>query len=238
MSTPHNEAAPGDFAKTVLMPGDPLRARFIAETFFEHPRLVNNVRGIQGWTGTYRGVPVSAMGSGMGIPSIGIYSHELFHFYGVENIIRVGTTGALSGKLRLRDVILAQGACTDSNFGRQFGLPGVFAPIADFRLLETAAAAARELGVEPPVGNILSSDVFYYKNGGGLEWASMGVLAIDMETAGLYLNAAEAGKRALTICTVTDSLVTGEALSPAERQSSLKQMMEIALETAVRMAEE
>ncbi len=242
MGTPHNEAAPGDFAKTVLMPGDPLRARFIAETFFENARLVNNVRGIQGWTGTYQGVAVSTMASGMGIPSIGIYSHELFHFYGVENIIRVGTTGALSEKLKLRDVVLAQGACTDSNFGRQFGLPGVFAPIADFRLLETAAAAARELGVEPPVGNILSSDVFYYKNGGknggGLEWAPMGVLAVDMETAGLYMNAAEAGKRALTICTVTDSLVTGEALPPAERQSSLTRMMEIALRTAVRMAEE
>jgi len=238
MGTPHNEAAPGGFAKTVLMPGDPLRAKFIAETFFENPQLVNNVRGIQGWTGTWHGVPVSAMGSGMGIPSIGIYSHELFHFYGVENIIRVGTTGALSEKLKLRDIVLAQGACTDSNFGRQFGLPGVFAPIADFKLLETAVAVVREMGAEPPVGNILSSDVFYYKNGSGLEWAPMGVLAIDMETAGLYLNAAEAGKRALTICTVTDSLVTGEALSPAERQSSLTQMIEAALRTAVRMAEE
>ncbi len=234
--TPHNEAAPGDFAKTVLMPGDPLRARFIAETFFENPRLVNNVRGVQGWTGTWHGVPVSAMASGMGIPSIGIYSYELFHFYGVENIIRVGTTGALSGKLKLRDLILAQGACTDSNFAHHLGLPGVFAPIADYTLLETAVAAARKLGVEPPVGNILSSDVFYFKEGGGLEWADMGVLAIDMETAGLYLNAAQAGKRALTICTVTDSLVTGEALPPAERQGSLRQMMEIALETAVQMA--
>jgi len=246
MGTPHNDAASGDFAKTVLMPGDPLRAKFIAEAFFENARLVNNVRGIQGWTGTYRGVPISVMASGMGIPSIGIYSHELFHFYGVENIIRVGTTGALSEKLKLRDVILAQGACTDSNYAHHLGLPGVFAPIADFRLLETAVAAAREMGAEPPVGNILSSDVFYFKNSGkddgknagGLEWASMGVLAIDMETAGLYLNAAEAGKRALTICTVTDNLVTGEKLSPAERQSSLRQMMEIALETAVRMAGE
>ena len=176
------------------------------------------------------------MASGMGIPSIGIYSHELFHFYGVENIIRVGTTGALSGKLKLRDLVIAQGACTDSNFAHHFGLPGVFAPIADFRLLETAVAVARERGLEPPVGNILSSDVFYYKNGGGLEWAPMGVLAIDMETAGLYATAAGAGKRALTICSVTDNLVTKEELPPAERQSSLTEMMEVALETAVRMA--
>ncbi len=235
--TPHNEAALGDFARTVLMPGDPLRARFIAETFLENPRLVNNVRGIQGWTGTWRGVPVSTMASGMGIPSIGIYAHELFHFYGVENIIRVGTTGALSEKLKLRDIVIAQGACTDSNFAHHFGLPGAFAPIADFTLLETAVAAARERGLEPPVGNILSSDVFYYKKGSGLEWAPMGVLAIDMETAGLYATAAEAGKRALTICSVTDNLVTKEELPPAERQSSLRRMMEIALETAVRMAE-
>ena len=234
--TPHNEARPGDFARTVLMPGDPLRAKFIAETFFENPRLVNNVRGIQGWTGTWHGVPVSTMASGMGIPSIGIYAHELYHFYGVENIIRVGTTGALSEKLKLRDLVVAQGACTDSNFASHLRLPGVFAPIADFTLLETAVAAARKRGVEPPVGNILSSDVFYYKHGSGLEWAPMGVLAIDMETAGLYATAAEAGKRALTICTVTDSLVTKEALPPAERQSSLAEMMEIALETAVQMA--
>ena len=237
MGTPHNEAAKGAFAKTVLMPGDPLRAKFIAETFFENPRLVNNVRGIQGWTGTWRDVPVSAMASGMGIPSIGIYAHELFHFYGVENIIRVGTTGALSERLKLRDLVIAQGACTDSGFAGHLRLPGVFAPIADFRLLETAVAAARERGIEPPVGNILSSDVFYYKHGSGLEWAPMGVLAIDMETAGLYATAAEAGRRALTICTVTDNLVTKEELPPEERQSSLTEMMEIALETAVRMAE-
>ena len=236
MGTPHNEAARGDFAPTVLMPGDPLRARFIAETFLEDARLVNNVRGVQGWTGTYQGVPVSTMASGMGIPSMGIYSHELFHVYGVEHIIRVGTTGALSANLKLRDLVIAQGACTDSNFAHHLGLPGTFAPIADFTLLETAVAAARERGMEPPVGNILSSDVFYFKKGGGLEWADLGVLAIDMETAGLYATAAEAGKRALTICTVTDNLVTGEALPPAERQSSLNEMMEVALETALRMA--
>ena len=236
MSTPHNTAAQGDFAKTVLMPGDPLRAKFIAETFLEDAKLVNNVRGIQGYTGTYHGTPVSVMASGMGIPSIGIYSYELLHFYDVDNIIRVGSAGGISPKLKLRDVVMAQGACTHSNYAHQFGLPGTFAPIADFTLLETAVAVARRMGVEPPVGNLLSSDVFYNKAGNTLDWGSMGVLAVEMETAALYCNAAEAGKRALTICTISDSLVTGEELPPAERQTSFTQMMEIALETAVEMA--
>ena len=236
MGTPHNEAASGAFAKTVLMPGDPLRAKFIAENFLEDAKLVNNVRGIQGYTGTYRGTPVSVMASGMGVPSIGIYSHELFHFYDVDNIIRVGTAGGISPKLKLRDVVMAQGACTDSNYAHQFRLPGTFAPIADFTLLETAVAVARRLGVEPPVGNVFSSDVFYNKAGSTLDWGNMGVLAVEMETAALYCNAAEAGKRALTICTISDSLVTGEELPPADRQTSFTQMMEIALETAVEMA--
>ena len=236
MGTPHNEAAAGAFAKTVLMPGDPLRAKFIAETFLEDAELVNNVRGIQGWTGTYQGTPVSVMASGMGMPSIGIYSHELFHFYDVDNIIRVGSAGAISPKLKLRDVVLAQGACTDSRYAHQFGLPGTFAPIADFTLLETAVAVARRMGVEPPVGNLLSSDVFYNQAGNTLDWGRMGVLAIEMETAALYCNAAQAGKRALTICTVSDSLVTGQELPPAERQTSFTQMMEIALGVAVEMA--
>ena len=236
MGTPHNEAVMGDFAKTVLMPGDPLRAKFIAETFFDQPRLVNNVRGVQGYTGLYQGTPVSVMASGMGMPSIGIYSHELFHFYGVDNIIRVGSAGAISPRLRLRDVVLAQGACTDSDYASQFGLPGVFAPIADFTLLETAVAVARKMGVEPPVGNLLSSDVFYRKTGNTLDWGAMGVLAIEMETAALYCNAAEAGKRALTICTISDSLVTGEALPPDQRQTSFTHMVEIALGTAVELA--
>ena len=236
MGTPHNEAASGAFAKTVLMPGDPLRAKFIAETFLEDAKLVNNVRGVQGWTGTYKGTPVSVMASGMGIPSIGIYSYELFHFYDVDNIIRVGSAGAISPKLKLRDIVMGQGACTDSNYARQYGLPGTFAPIADFKLLETAVAVARRMGVEPPVGNLLSSDVFYNKMGGTLKWGAMGVLAIEMESAALYCNAAEAGKRALTICTISDSLVTGEELPPADRQSTFTQMMEIALETAVEMA--
>ena len=236
MGTPHNEAASGAFAKTVLMPGDPLRAKFIAENFLEDAKLVNNVRGIQGYTGTYRGTPVSVMASGMGVPSIGIYSHELFHFYDVDNIIRVGTAGGISPKLKLRDVVMAQGACTDSNYAHQFRLPGTFAPIADFTLLETAVAVARRLGVEPPVGNVFSSDVFDNKAGNTLDWGNMGVLAVEMETAALYCNAAEAGKRALTICTISDSLVTGEELPPADRQTSFTQMMEIALETAVEMA--
>lgn len=236
MGTPHNSANPGDFARTVLMPGDPLRAQFIAEHFLTDAKLVNNVRGIQGYTGTYGGVPVSVMASGMGMPSIGIYSHELFHFYGVENIIRVGSAGAISPKLALRDVVFGQAACTDSNYAHQFGLSGHFAPIADFTLLETALGAARQMGVEPAVGNLLSSDVFYNKAGDTLKWGEMGVLAIEMESAALYCNAAEAGKRALTICTISDSLVTGDELSPSERQSSFTQMMEIALKTAAAMA--
>lgn len=236
MGTPHNEAPQGAFAKTVLMPGDPLRAKFIAETFLTDARLVNNVRGVQGYTGTYQDTPVSVMASGMGMPSIGIYSHELFHFYDVDNIIRVGSAGAISPKLKLRDVVMAQGACTDSDYAHQFGLPGTFAPIADFTLLETAVAVARRMGVEPPVGSLLSSDVFYNKAGNTMDWGKMGVLAIEMETAALYCNAAEAGKRALTICTISDSLVTGEELPPADRQTSFTQMMEIALGVAVEMA--
>ncbi|MCI8808696.1 MAG: purine-nucleoside phosphorylase [Oscillibacter sp.] len=236
MGTPHNEAAKGAFAKTVLMPGDPLRAKFIAETFLEDAKLVNNVRGIQGYTGSYKGTPVSVMASGMGMPSIGIYSHELFHMYDVDNIMRIGSAGAISPKLKLRDVVMGQAACTDSNYVHQFGMSGTFAPIADFKLLETAVAVARRLGVEPPVGNLLSSDIFYNKTYNSLDWGKMGVLAVEMESAALYCNAAEAGKRALTICTISDSLVTGEELPPADRQTSFTQMMEIALETAVEMA--
>ena len=236
MGTAHNEAALGAFAKTVLMPGDPLRAKFIAETYLENALLVNNVRGIQGYTGAYKGVPVSVMASGMGMPSIGIYSHELFHVYGVENIIRVGSAGAISPKLRLRDVVMAQAACTNSNYAHQYGLSGTLAPIADYTLLETAVAVARRMGVEPPVGSLLSSDVFYNKAGDTLKWGEMGVLAVEMETAALYWNAAQAGRRALTICTISDSIVTGEELPPEDRQSTFTRMMEIALETAVEMA--
>ena len=238
MPTPHNSANPGDFAKTVLMPGDPLRAKFIAQTFLEDARLVNNVRGIQGYTGTYKGVPVSVMASGMGMPSMGIYSYELFHDYGVENILRIGSAGAINRKLKLRDVVAGQASCTDSNFARQYGLPGQFAPIADFKLLETAVAAAREIGVEMPVGSLLSSDVFYDASGSTMKWAEMGVLAVEMESAALYMTAAKLGKRALAICSISDSIVTGEALDADERQTSFTTMMKIALETAVKMAEQ
>ena len=236
MSTPHNAANPGDFAPTVLMPGDPLRAKFIAETFLENARLVNNVRGIHGYTGVYKETPVSVMASGMGMPSIGIYSHELYSQYGVENIIRMGSAGAISDKLKLRDVVAAQGACTNSNFAHQYGLPGTFAPIADFTLLETAVSAARELGVEMPVGNLLSSDTFYDASNSTMKWASMGVLAVEMEAAGLYMTAALLGKRALAICSISDSIVTGEELPAADRQTTFTAMMRIALETAVKMA--
>lgn len=240
--TPHIAAAPADFGRTVLMPGDPLRARLIADTFLEDARLVNNVRGIQGYTGVYRGVRVSVMASGMGMPSMGIYSHELYHVFGVENILRIGSAGALSERVRVRDIVLGQGACTDSNYAHQFGLPGQFAPIADFSLLETCAQTARTLGLACRVGNLVSTDCFYGDDDDLPErrrtnalWAKMGVLAVEMEAAALYLNAARAGKRALAICTVSDHLVTGDSLSAEARQNSFTDMMKLALETAVRM---
>ena len=237
MPTPHNSAVKGDFAKTVLMPGDPLRAKFIAETFLENPRLVNNVRGVQGYTGSYKGVPVSVMASGMGMPSIGIYSYELFTQYDVDNIIRVGSAGAIQKELTLGDVVAGMGACTNSNYAAQYGLGGTFAPIADFALLSAAVQSAKELGVNMPVGNLYSSDTFYDASASSLKWAEMGVLAIEMEAAALYCNAAYAGKRALCICTISDHLYREEYLSSEERQNSFTQMMEIALDTAVKMAE-
>ena len=237
MSTPHNAAQPGDFAKTVLMPGDPLRAKFIADTFLDGAKLVNNVRGIHGYTGSYRGTPVSVMASGMGMPSIGIYSYELYSHYGVENILRIGSAGAISDKLKLRDVVAAQGACTNSNFFHQYGLPGLIAPIADFTLLETAVGVARELGVEMPVGNLLSSDTFYDASNTTLKWGEMGVLAVEMEAAALYWTAMKLGRRALAICSISDHLVTGEDLPADQRQTTFTTMMRIALETAVKMAE-
>lgn len=232
MSTPHNTAVPGDFARTVLMPGDPLRAKMIAEMYLTEPRLVNDVRGIQGYTGTYRGTPLSVMASGMGMPSMGIYSYELFHVYEVENIIRIGSAGAISGRLRLRDVVAAQGVCTDSNFAHQFCLPGTFSPIADFHLLEAAVKTARGRGIEMPVGNLLSSDVFYDAADSNLQWRRMGVLAVEMETAALYMTAAYLGRRALALCSISDHLITGEALSAEDRQNTFSTMIEIALETA------
>ena len=230
MGTPHNEAAQGAFAKTVLMPGDPLRAKFIAETFLQDAKLVNNVRGVQGYTGTYQGTPVSVMASGMGMPSIGIYSHELFHVYDVDNIIRIGSAGAISPKLKLRDVVAGQAACTNSSYPAQFGLRGAFAPIADFTLLETAVAVARRMGVSMPVGNLFSSDTFYDATQPSTDWGKMGVLAVEMEAAALYMNAARAGKKALCILTVSDHLFKEQELSAKERETSFTEMMEIALE--------
>ena len=236
--TAHNNAKKEDIAKTVLMPGDPLRAKFIAENFLTNARLVNNVRGVQGHTGTWKGVPVTVMASGMGIPAISIYSWELFNFYDVDNIIRIGSAGALSDELKLMDIIAGQGACTNSNYGQQFNLGGTFAPIADYTLLSTAVEAARDHGVDMKVGNLLSSDNFYSADGWNRNdaWKRMGVLGVEMEAAGLYMNAAYAGKRALCICTVSDHLYRPEALSPEDRQESLTQMIEIELDTAAKMA--
>ena len=235
--TPHNVAKVGEIAKTVLMPGDPLRSKFIAETFLTDPVLVNNTRGVQGYTGTWKGVPVTVMASGMGIPSIGIYSWELYTEYGVENIMRIGSAGAIQDDLHVMDIVIAQGACTDSNFAHQFALPGTFAPIADYTLMSQAIKCAAEHGVTPRVGNLLSADNFYDDGSDGPDpWRKMGVLAIEMEAAGLYMNAARLGKRALCICTISDHLYLKENLSAEQRQTSFTQMMEIALDTAAAMA--
>ncbi len=238
--TPHINATPSDFAKTVLMPGDPLRAKFIAENFLENPKLVNNVRGIQGYTGTYKGIPVSVMASGMGMPSIGIYSYELYNFFGVENIIRVGSAGGMNESVKVRDIILAQGASTNSNFSHTFRLPGTFSPIADFSLLRKTVEIAEELGLSYKVGNILSSDTFYddTENLSKDElpsslWGKMGILGVEMEAAALYMNAARCGKKALAILTVSDHILTGESLPAEERQNSFTDMMKLSLEVAI-----
>ena len=238
--TPHINASPSDFAKTVLMPGDPLRAKFIAENFLENSKLVNNVRGIQGYTGTYNGVPVSVMASGMGMPSIAIYSYELYNFFGVENIIRVGSAGGMNKDVKVRDIIIAQGACTNSSYAHNFNLPGTFAPIADFNLLRKTVEKAEELGFSYKVGNILSSDTFYNDDFGlspqmtsTALWGKMGVLGVEMEAAALYMNAARSGKNALAILTVSDHLLTGESLSSDDRQNTFTDMMKLSLETAV-----
>ena len=230
--TPHINAKPGDFAETVLMPGDPLRAKFIAETFLENAVLVNNVRGVQGYTGNYHGKRVSVMASGMGMPSIGIYSYELFNFFGVENIIRIGSAGAISPALKLRDIVIGMSASYNSIYADQFGLPGTYAPTASYSLLKKATDAADALGISVTVGNILSNDLFYDDAQSTLAWQKMGVLAVEMESAALYMNAARAGKNALCICTVSDSLVTHEECSAEERQRTFTQMMRLALEIA------
>ena len=233
MSTAHNTADIGDFAKTVLMPGDPLRAKFIAETFLEDAKLVNNVRGIQGYTGYYKGKRISVMASGMGMPSIGIYSYELFNMYGVESIIRIGSAGAIHKDLQLRSIVIGQGACTNSNYAAQYKLPGTYAPIASFKLLRKAVEQAEKMNLDYVVGNVYSSDTFYDDYEGSLtDWQKMGVLAVEMESAALYMNAARAGKNALCICTISDRPLVGDGCTPEERQNTFTQMMELALEIA------
>lgn len=235
ITTPHINAEADAFGKTVLMPGDPLRSKFIAENYLENAQLINNVRGIQGYTGTYKGVKVSVMASGMGMPTIGIYSYELYNFFGVENIMRVGSTGALQEQIKVRDIIIGMGACTNSNYASQYELPGTFASIASYPLMKEAIAQADKLEAKYHVGNILSSDSFYTDNGktANEAWRKMGVLCIEMEAAALYMNAAKAGKNALAILTVSDHIITGEETTAEERQNSFTQMMEIALNTAV-----
>lgn len=230
--TPHIAAKLGDFASTVLMPGDPLRSKFIAENFLTDAVLVNNVRGVQGYTGLYNGKRVSVMASGMGIPSIGIYSYELYNFYNVQNIIRIGSAGAMQPDIKLRSLVFAQGACTNSNYAHQFEMPGTIAPIASFDLLRSAVETAEKLRYDYKVGNVLSSDTFYDDGKGSAVWKKMGVLAVEMESAALYLNAARAGKKALCICTISDNLLTGEELSADDRQNSFREMMKLALEIA------
>lgn len=239
MATPHIKAVPADFAKTVLMPGDPLRSKFIAENFLENAVLVNNVRGIQGYTGFYQGTRVSVMASGMGMPSIGIYSYELYHFFGVENIMRIGSAGSISPDIHIRDIVLGQGACTNSRFAHQYHLPGTFAPIASYPLLRTCADIAEDMKLSYHVGNLLSSDTFYNDEADVPEtqrstplWSKMGVMAIEMEAAALYMTAARCGKNALAMCTISDHILTGEETTAEERQNSFTEMMELALRTA------
>ncbi len=237
--TPHNSAVPEDFAKTVLMPGDPLRAKFIADTFLEDAKLINNVRGIQGYTGTYKGEKVTVMASGMGMPSIGIYSHELFNFYDVDNIIRIGSAGGIADDIELRDMVAGMSACTNSNYEEQFNLPGRYAPTASFKLLSTAVSEAEKLGYTLKVGSLYSSDTFYDDCHSAGEWQKMhNVLAVEMEAAALYMEAARAGKNALAICTISDCPLKGTSLPAEDRQTTFTQMMEVALNTALTLAKE
>ena len=229
--TPHIGAVEGQIAKTVLMPGDPLRAKYIAETYLEDVKCFNTVRNMLGFTGTYKGKEISVMGGGMGMPSVGIYSYELFNFYDVDRIIRIGSAGALQDDVKVRDVVIGMGACTDSNYASQYRLPGTYAPIADFKLLRKAVETAEKQGTNVVVGNVLSADVFYndYAKTNDL-WRGMNVLCVEMEAAALYMNAARAGKQALCLLTISDHIYTGESLSAEERQLSFQEMMEIALE--------
>ena len=231
MATPHIKAEKGDFAKTVLMPGDPLRAKYIAEKYLENAVLVNDVRGMLGYTGTYKNKPVSVMASGMGMPSMAIYSYELFKFFDVENIIRIGTAGAISDKLGLRDIVIAMSACTNSNFAAQYGLSGNIAPTASFELLKKAFETAQRLNKKVYVGSVYTTDIFYDDNDNLADWRKLGILATEMECAALYLNAARLGKNALCICTISDCPLTGESCTSDEREKTFNDMMEIALES-------
>jgi purine-nucleoside phosphorylase len=226
--TPHNQATEDQIAKTVIMPGDPRRSKMIAETFLENPVLVNDVRGVQGYTGTYQGKRVSVMGHGMGMPSIGIYTYELYNFYGVKTIIRVGSAGSINNDLHIGDLAIAMGACTNSHYADQYELPGTFAPIADFGLIRKAVEACEQMGYHYKVGNVFSSDVFYSENPHNDKWINMGVLAVEMEIAALYMNAARSGNRALGICTISDHILTGEVTTAEERQNNFTHMMDVA----------
>ena len=226
--TPHIGAQYGEIAETVIMAGDPLRAKLMAEKFLDDAVQFNNVRGMLGFTGTYKGKRISVMGHGMGMPSIGIYTYELFNFYGVKTIIRVGSAGAIQTDLHVGDLVIAQGACTNSNYAAQYELPGTFAPIGDFQLLRKAAEACDRMGYAYKVGNVLSSDVFYNENAHNDKWSAMGVLAVEMEIAALYMNAARSGNRALAICTVSDHIITGEVTTAEERQNTFTKMMDVA----------
>ena len=226
--TPHISAQYGDIAETVIMAGDPLRVKFMAEKYLDNPVEFNHVRGMLGYTGRYKGKRVSVMGHGMGMPSIGIYTYELYNFYGVKTIIRVGSAGSINNDLHIGDLAIAMGACTNSNYASQYELPGIFAPIADFSLVRSAAEACEHYGYQYKVGNVLSSDTFYGENPHNDKWISMGVLAVEMEIAALYMNAARSGNRALGICTISDHILTGEVTTAEERQNNFTHMMDVA----------
>ena len=226
--TPHIGAQYGEIAETVIMAGDPLRVKLMAEKFLDDAVQFNNVRGMLGYSGTYKGKRVSVMGHGMGMPSIGIYSYELYNFYGVKTIIRVGSAGSINNDLHIGDLAIAMGACTNSNYASQYELPGTFAPIADFCLVRAAAESCERFGYRYKVGNVFTSDVFYSENSHNDKWISMGVLAVEMEIAALYMNAARSGNRALGICTISDHILTGEVTTAEERQNNFTHMMDVA----------
>ena len=229
--TPHNEAKKEDIANIVIMPGDPLRAKYIAENFLDDYKLVSSVRNIYAFTGSYKGKRITVMASGMGMPSMGIYSYELYKFYDVDTIIRIGSAGTISDKVDLRDIVLAMGTCTDSNYAMQYRLPGLYAPIADFGLLHTAYEQAGLYGIWTEVGNVVSTDVFYNDNTEyNKSWSKMNVLAVEMESAALYMNAARLSKRALAMFTISDNLLNGGSLSVKERQEGFDDMIKLSLD--------